>query len=894
MSNSADVYVAFGGDTSKLEEAGRKARETLSNVTAQMRSTADSFRASGQQADSAVRSSFAAIGERAERLRKQFSDAFKAMAKENEDAMAASQDQSQRFKDTAESVYGAAKTVTAGLAAIGVAATGYLLSVGVAATKFGDEVRAAAGAFDQSFASVGSLRVFADRANVELNQLGNALTEMSRKAREGDEATVKALSAIGVSVDELRGKSGPQQLALMAQAFERSADSSNKAAAAHALFGQEVGDRMIPLLNRGRAAIEDMAAIAERTGTAIGPALASKLSGTSEMFSQLRDRVSEFNKNFEGMMLQSFQNFKPAIDGIIAAFRDLVGNVSAAIQYFNDLGGASAQGQAAMNGLGSAAKAFSIKIVEAIAYLQEMAVAGVKYIDSLGVSFAGLGQVVSALGQDIMSIADSASAHFREAWRGAIANFVAMLGDLKDAFASAMSLDMSGIGAAVDRFKGHASEMGNALGGALSPDLFSRTRQAWDDMRSKAGQYAGQLDGVIAKIRAQRQAQIDLIEKGGQAGKTPGADPVSDPRVKQKAGGGQGRDDGVREEQLKIEGEIQALRSGLDLKQAMIAEAVKLKISTEREGVAANRDATQREYADERAALQRMMEIENLKPSQRQQINNRIQQLEAKHNQEMLRLAGQNVEAVVKEWHKMVDAISSSLSSSITGMITGQKRLVAAVRDIGRAIVGEFVRMGVQIVTDWAKAQMSRVALAVAGEAQLTAAVTAGVATRQAAEASGEAAGFAMKAASMAKSIMASAGETFAGVFGFLSPVMGPAAAGPAAAASATVASVASFDIGAWSINRDQTAVVHRNEMIMDAGRSDGFRKVIDLAANTFGNGQKGGGDQAAGDMHLHLSAVDGRDMQRKLLGNGRALMREVGRAVRNGANLGVRGLSKA
>ena len=887
MSNSADVYVAFGGDTSKLEEAGRKARETLASVTQSMRSTADQFRTQGAAADGALRSSFAAIGERAEKLRKQFSDSFKAMAKENEDAMASSQDQSHRFKETAEGIYSAAKTLTAGVAAVGAAATGYLLSIGVAATKFGDEVRAAAGAFDQSFASIGSMRVYADRAGVGLDQLGNSLTEMARKAREGDEATVKALKAIGVSAEELRGKSGPETLSLMAAAFERSADSSNKAAAAHALFGQEVGDRLIPLLNRGRAAIEDMGAVAERTGTAIGPALAGKLSGTSELFSQLRDKVSEFNKTFEGMMLQSFQNFKPAIDGIIAAFRDLVGNVSSAIEYLSDLGGASAKGETSLNALGQAANGFSTKIVEAIAWLQEMAVSGVKYIDSLGLSFNGLGQVVSALGQDIMSIAETSANHFREAFRAAIASVVAMLGDLKAAFASALSFDFSGVSASIDKFKGHAADVGTAVSGAMAPDLFSKTRTAWDQMRAGAGQYAGQLDAVIERIRKQRDAQIALIAKGGQEGKPRGTDQVADPRVKSKGGGGDGRDDSVRAEQLKIEGEIQALRAGLDQKQAMIAESVKLKIATERQGVAANRQATQDEYVAERALLDRMMQIDGLKASQKQQINNRIQQLEARHNQEMLKLAGQNVEAIVKEWHKVIDAMASSLSSSISGVITRQKRLVDAVRDMARAIINEFVRMGVQTAADWAKGIASKVAMTVAGETQLTAATTAGVATRQAAEASGETAGFAMKAAAMAKSIMASASETFAGVFGFLSPVMGPAAAGPAAAAEATVAAVASFDVGAWKIDRDQLAVVHRNEMVMTAGQSEGLRNVIDAARGGAGGSQR---PNVHVSPQINISAIDARGVASLLKDNHRAVMDAVSHAARRGVHLATRG----
>lgn len=351
---------------------------------------------------------------------------------------------------------------------------------------------------------------------------------------------------------------------------------------------------------------------------------------------------------------------------------------------------------------------------------------------------------------------------------------------------------------------------------------------------------------------------------------------------------GKGDNDAVRAAQAEIEGELQALRAGLDAKKTIIAESVKLKIMGDREAVAATRQATNDEYAAERALLDRELQIEGLKPSQRQQINNRIQQLEAKHNQDMLKLAGQNVEAIVKEWHKMSDAMASSLSSSISGMITGQKKLIDAVRDMARAIINEFVRMGVTMVADWAKAQASRVAMAVAKEGELTAAVTAGVATRQAAEASGETAGFAMKAAAMAKSIMASASETFAGVFGFLSPVMGPAAAGPAAAAEATVAAVASFDVGAWKIDRDQLAVVHRNEMVMTSGQSEGLRNVIDAARGGAGASQ--GSPNISVAPQIHINAIDARGVSQLLKDNHRAVMDAVAHAARRGVHLATKG----
>ena len=112
-----------------------------------------------------------------------------------------------------------------------------------------------------------------------------------------------------------------------------------------------------------------------------------------------------------------------------------------------------------------------------------------------------------------------------------------------------------------------------------------------------------------------------------------------------------------------------------------------------------------------------------------------------------------------------------------------------------------------------------------------TSATAAGATARAGAEEAGAAASMGAQGAAMVRSILSSAAETFAGVFGFLSPVMGPLAAGPAAAAQASVASmagtVASADIGMWQVPKDMLTLVHHNELIMPAAEAGAFRSLL-------------------------------------------------------------------
>jgi hypothetical protein len=204
-------------------------------------------------------------------------------------------------------------------------------------------------------------------------------------------------------------------------------------------------------------------------------------------------------------------------------------------------------------------------------------------------------------------------------------------------------------------------------------------------------------------------------------------------------------------------------------------------------------------------------------------------------------------------------------------------------------VVHQFVKMGVDLVADWAKKQLAMAALSVASEGQKTAAASAGAAARTGIAGGETAAGQATIVSSVVRTITASAAEAFAGVFGFLSPIMGPAAAGPAAAAQGAVLSVAAFDIGAWSIPRDQLAMVHQNELVMPAAEAGAFRSMLSNQASG------GGRSNRAGDTHvsLNVNALDAGSVKTWLSANSRQIMKAMNQAVRSGEHIGLRRLAR-
>lgn len=244
------------------------------------------------------------------------------------------------------------------------------------------------------------------------------------------------------------------------------------------------------------------------------------------------------------------------------------------------------------------------------------------------------------------------------------------------------------------------------------------------------------------------------------------------------------------------------------------------------------------------------------------------------------------------DFARSLEQIGSSVGSSISGIITAHTTLRDAARNTLDQILQIFIQTKVRMVTEWLSGILAQTAASQTSEAAKTAAVTAGVAARASAERSGATASMSGTVGAILKAITASAGETFAGIFGFLSPVMGPAAAGPAAAGEAAVLSVgaglASFATGAWNLPSDMIAQVHQGEMIIPAGPAAAFR------ANMEGN------NSVSGTVHVHhatnfnVSTLDARSFDAFLKNNGKRVIRAIHESVRTGSHLGLSRLGSA
>ena len=201
------------------------------------------------------------------------------------------------------------------------------------------------------------------------------------------------------------------------------------------------------------------------------------------------------------------------------------------------------------------------------------------------------------------------------------------------------------------------------------------------------------------------------------------------------------------------------------------------------------------------------------------------------------RIKGQQTafQVMAKSLSGMMDGITNSLASGITGAITRTKSLTAAIKDVGReilqSVVGGIVKAGLQ----WVETEVMKATI---GKAMMAASLAATVpmATAQAAIWS------------------APASLATIATFG------GAAAAAPEAImgslAMTKALALPSFDIGTPTVPHDMVAQIHKGETIVPATFAEGIRRgEMTLGGPGGGNAQT---NHYGGPVTIHINGAGG------------------------------------
>ena len=342
--------------------------------------------------------------------------------------------------------------------------------------------------------------------------------------------------------------------------------------------------------------------------------------------------------------------------------------------------------------------------------------------------------------------------------------------------------------------------------------------------------------------------------------------------------------DAARAAQLATSEELRILADATKQKLALYSEEARFFEITQQQKASLSHEAVDAEYAAELAALQKEVALGDQSLAAKQRVDDMVIEATRRRDDQMAELNRSALQQQERDYQAFGSSITQAFNSQLRGLLTGTTNWHTAFKNTLDDLLVKFI--------EWCEMTAEHYVLA---EAMKTAATASGVAARAGAEQGGAAASLGAQGASMVRSILSSAAETFAGVFGFLAPLMGPLAIGPATAAQATVAgmagAVASADIGMWQVPRDQLALIHQNELIMPAGPAGALRDMLTSAPN---GGSAGGGGSVAihPTTHLHLNAIDGPSVASWMRQNGPGMAKALDQAVRHGAALGLKRLN--
>ena len=155
-------------------------------------------------------------------------------------------------------------------AAVGTAVTA-LFGLAAASAQYADEAHDAAVAIGMEAGALLELRWAMERATGSSEGLEGALRVLARStqdALDGGEASARAFARLGISVDDLAGKSPDQVLAMIADGMREIPTATERTALAMDLLGRS-GGALVPMLVEGSDGIERMRERARMLGATL-------------------------------------------------------------------------------------------------------------------------------------------------------------------------------------------------------------------------------------------------------------------------------------------------------------------------------------------------------------------------------------------------------------------------------------------------------------------------------------------------------------------------------------------------------------------------------------------------------------------------------------------------
>lgn len=685
-----------------------------------------------------------------------------------------------------------------------------------------------------SVEELAGLEYVAKLNGITLGDMGNVLRDLNKSISEvgsGNKQTTELFSRLGVSVKDADGRlRGAYDVLLdLADVFPR-LSHADQVAVSLALLGKQ-GSALVPALNGGRAALEDLI----REGQELNP-----------ITTELAKSVGEFNDNVDraGMLIRSAA--VPALQTIVPWINRMTVEMREGVRVFGGFSGA----MMAMLGMNP----FKTNTEHAVALREQIA------------GLEGDRARFEKAGADTRAI-DEAIAHAQKKLDYVLSVQRALEGPQAGGGRGSMHpalVEPPRIALASNTADGE-DKKAKAEAARAANELRRQQRDAYED---KVGQMRLELAQWRNNTEEQRRLAEQIAEQAkrmfGEQSKEYSAAKQELVRIDQRAAEQRKQ----IEDQLG-EGQMQARLAVIEEERAQADQDLALGVMTMERRLALEAGFEERMMAVKRQALVAKLEMlaqdPDMNPVERARIQQQLEELERQHQARMGEIKhGQEGERA-RPGLGVMGGLEQQLEQAGNSLLTGQQSVMGALKQLWSGTYAAFVsEMITKPLAAW-----------VAGQARMTLATIMGINTRTAAEVAGAATSKAVTGESVISVIAMKAYEAAASVYAsiaaipyvgpFLAPAMAAGALGVVMGMASNIFSAAGgFDIPAGV---DPIVQAHAREMILPAKYADVIRTMAE-----GGGGFAGGG----GDTWV-IQAMDARSMQRFMRGaGGDQFMREV------------------
>ena len=383
-----------------------------------------------------------------------------------------------------------------------------------------------------AYEEIAGLQYAGDLAGVGIDAIGNALAKADKvfvAAGNGSKQASDAFAKIGLSFEQLNGKSSAERFQAISDALAGMPDTAERTAAAIGLFGKS-GAGLLPLFMEGARGLQAMQAEAKAFGLGLTDLQGKNVEGMNDSFTRAEAAI-------RGVVTQVVANLSPGVEKVVNMFANFVRDSEGVT-----LGAKIAEGlYQGADYLAGIADAFLAGTTDAWAFVQDVVSvwSGSVNVFSKAVSFAqGVFNSFSAIGSGIGAVLSYATAKMLEAAANVAAiipggegwekNLRALAAGANDANRKYMEAATSATSAAMKNAGDVLGlEMGDSVGKAVKPTI-GAIQQALRDGRdaaldaAKGVSTAGKGTGTQAGIEFRKAVEGVKIAAGIDASSSEG------------------------------------------------------------------------------------------------------------------------------------------------------------------------------------------------------------------------------------------------------------------------------------------------------------------------------------------------------------------------------------